>query len=106
MFQDNPLLAQLKQKIQENLPKKEGTIKGTDKNFGFLEVDSKTSYFIPPPMMKKCMHGDKVVAFIRNDNDKESADPQELIEPSLTRALLGVLSYSKANLMSRLITLK
>lgn len=41
MFQDNPLLAQLKQQIQENLPKKEGTIKATDKGFGFLEVDSK-----------------------------------------------------------------
>jgi len=47
MFQDNPLLAQLKQQIQENLPKKEGTIKATEKGFGFLEVDSKTSFFIP-----------------------------------------------------------
>ncbi|MCV5960840.1 hypothetical protein OFO30_36205, partial [Escherichia coli] len=36
MFQDNPLLAQLKQQIQENLPKKEGSIKATDKGFGFL----------------------------------------------------------------------
>ena len=32
----------------ENLPQKEGIIKATDKGFGFLEVDNKTSFFIPP----------------------------------------------------------
>ncbi len=41
MFQDNPLLAQLKQQIQEKLPKKEGTIKATERGFGFLESDDK-----------------------------------------------------------------
>ncbi|MGF1777963.1 exoribonuclease II [Vibrio nomapromontoriensis] len=85
MFQDNPLLAQLKQQIQENLPKKEGTIKATEKGFGFLEVDAKTSFFIPPPQMKKCMHGDKVVAIIRTENDRELAEPQELVEQGVTR---------------------
>jgi exoribonuclease-2 len=85
MFQDNPLLAQLKQQIQESLPKKEGVIKATDKGFGFLEVDSKTSFFIPPPYMKKCLHGDKVMAIIRTENEREVAEPQELLEPSLDR---------------------
>lgn len=85
MFQDNPLLAQLKQDIQENLPKKEGTIKATDKGFGFLEVDSKNSFFIPPPYMKKCLHGDKVMAIIRTEKEREVAEPQELLEPSLER---------------------
>ena len=77
MFADNPLLAQLKQQIKETIPTKEGTIKATDKKFGFLEVDSKTSYFIPPPHMKKCMHGDSVVALIRTENDKEFAEPDQ-----------------------------
>ncbi|EDL53486.1 exoribonuclease II, partial [Vibrio mediterranei AK1] len=85
MFQDNPLLAQLKQQIQETLPKKEGTIKATEKGFGFLEVDAKNSFFIPPPYMKKCMHGDKVVAIIRTEKDREVAEPQELIEQAVTR---------------------
>ncbi|MGO1296323.1 MAG: exoribonuclease II [Vibrio sp.] len=85
MFQDNPLLAQLKQDIQENLPKKEGTIKATDKGFGFLEVDSKNSFFIPPPYMKKCLHGDKVMAIIRTEKERDVAEPQELLEPSLER---------------------
>ncbi len=85
MFQDNPLLAQLKQQIKENIPKKEGTIKATEKGFGFLEVDSKTSYFIPPVYMKKVMHGDKVVALIRTEKEKEVAEPDELIEQNLHR---------------------
>ncbi len=85
MFQDNPLLAQLKQQIKETIPQKEGIIKATDKGFGFLEVDSKTSYFIPPMYMKKVMHGDKVVALIRTEREKEVAEPDTLIEQNLTR---------------------
>ncbi|WP_163936152.1 exoribonuclease II [Paraferrimonas sp. SM1919] len=97
MFQDNPLLAQLKQQIQENLPKKEGTVKATDKAFGFLEVDSKTSIFIAPPFMKKVMHGDKVSAIIREENDKKQAEPETLIESSLTR-FIGRVKLQKGKL--------
>jgi exoribonuclease-2 len=97
MFQDNPLLAQLKQQIKENIPKKEGTIKATDRGFGFLEVDSKTSFFIPPPYMKKCLHGDKVVALIRTENGKDVAEPDELVEQSLTR-FIGRVKMFKGRL--------
>lgn len=86
MFQDNPLLNQLKQQIQETLPKKEGTIKANDKGFGFLELDNKkSSIFIPPPYMKKVMHGDHVEAVVRTENERESAEPQKLLEPALER---------------------
>ncbi|PMH43267.1 exoribonuclease II [Vibrio sp. 10N.286.49.B3] len=95
MFQDNPLLAQLKQQIQETLPKKEGTIKATEKGFGFLEVDNKNSYFIPPPIMKKCMHGDKVVAIIRTENEREFAEPEKLIEQGVTRFIARVQFIKK-----------
>ncbi|MEL7293398.1 MAG: exoribonuclease II [Pseudomonadota bacterium] len=97
MFQDNPLLAQLKQQIQETLPKKEGTIKATEKGFGFLEVDSKTSFFIPPPYMKKCLHGDKVKAIIRTEKEREVAEPEELIEQGLTR-FIGRVKLFKGKL--------
>ncbi|MGR5095622.1 exoribonuclease II [Vibrio maritimus] len=97
MFQDNPLLAQLKQQIQENLPKKEGTIKATEKGFGFLEVDAKNSFFIPPPYMKKCMHGDKVVAIIRTEKEREVAEPQELVEQGVTR-FIGRVKLFKGKL--------
>ena len=40
MFQDNPLLAQLKQQLHSQTPRVEGVVKGTEKGFGFLEVDS------------------------------------------------------------------
>ncbi|MCQ1059200.1 exoribonuclease II [Photobacterium sp. DNB23_23_1] len=85
MFQDNPLLAQLKKQIQETLPKKEGNIKATDRGFGFLEVDNKESYFIPPNYMKNVMHGDRVMAVIRTEKEREVAEPQELIEQFVTR---------------------
>ncbi|KKA43825.1 exoribonuclease II [Salinivibrio sp. KP-1] len=85
MFQDNPLLAQLKQQIQETLPKKEGQVKATEKGFGFLEVDDKTSLFIPPPYMKKVLHGDRVEAFVRTEKDREVAEPDTLVEASLDR---------------------
>ncbi len=60
MFQDNPLLAQLKKQIQETLPKKEGYIKATDRGFGFLETDNKESILVPAQgYMKNVMHGDR-----------------------------------------------
>ena len=85
MFQDNPLLAQLKQQLHSQTPRVEGVVKGTEKGFGFLEVDSQKSYFIPPPQMKKVMHGDRVSAVINTDKDRETAEPEELIEPFLSR---------------------
>lgn len=47
MLQDNPLLAQLKQTLHNQTPRVEGVVKGTDKGFGFLEVEGQKSYFIP-----------------------------------------------------------
>ena len=85
MFQDNPLLAQLKKQIQETLPKKEGNVKATDRGFGFLETDNKESFFIPPAYMKNVMHGDRVIAVIRTEKEREIAEPQELVEQNLTR---------------------
>lgn len=85
MFQDNPLLAQLKQQLHSQTPRAEGVVKATDKGFGFLEVDAQKSYFIPPPQMKKVMHGDRIVAVIHSEKERESAEPEELVEPFLTR---------------------
>ncbi|MCL5497589.1 exoribonuclease II [Escherichia coli] len=85
MFQDNPLLAQLKQQLHSQTPRAEGVVKATEKGFGFLEVDAQKSYFIPPPQMKKVMHGDRIVAVIHTEKERESAEPEELVEPFLSR---------------------
>lgn len=85
MFQDNPLLAQLKQQLHAKTPRAEGIVKATEKGYGFLEVDPQKSYFIPPPQMKKVMHGDRICAVIRTDKDREFAEPETLLEPFLTR---------------------
>lgn len=85
MFQDNPLLAQLKDKLHSQTPRVEGVVKGTEKGFGFLETDTQKSYFIPPPQMKKVMHGDRVIAAVQTSNDREIVEPETLVEPFLTR---------------------
>ncbi|MFI8417017.1 exoribonuclease II [Serratia sp. NPDC078593] len=85
MFQDNPLLAQLKQQLHSQTPRVEGVVKGTEKGFGFLEVDGQKSYFIPPPYMKKVMHGDRVVATVHTEKEREIAEPETLVEPFLSR---------------------
>ena len=100
MFQDNPLLAQLKQQLHANTPRAEGIVKGTDKGFGFLEVDGQKSYFIPPPQMKKVMHGDRIIASIHTDKDRESAEPEELVEPFLTRFVGRVQKKENDNRLS------
>ena len=90
MFQNNPLLSQLKQQIRDTKPQVEGTVKGTDKSYGFLECEKK-SYFLPPQAMKKVVHGDKIKATIESvADDKEQAEPIELIEPFLTRFIAKV----------------
>ena len=85
MFQDNPLLAQLKQQLHSQTPRVEGVVKATEKGFGFLEVDAQKSYFIPPPFMKKVMHGDRIIATVRTEKDREIAEPETLVEPFLSR---------------------
>nr|WP_314267455.1 exoribonuclease II [uncultured Moellerella sp.] len=100
MFQDNPLLAQLKQQLHANTPRAEGIVKGTDKGFGFLEVDGQKSYFIPPPQMRKVMHGDRIIASIHTDKDRESAEPEELVEPFLTRFVGRVQKKENDNRLS------
>ena len=78
MFQNNPLLSQLKEKIQQDIPKRQGVVKATDKGYGFLETDKGKRFFIPPNEMKKVLHGDRINAFIRENGDKTSAEPTEL----------------------------
>ncbi len=85
MFQDNPLLTQLKQQFQSKKPQIEGTVRGTRKGFGFLESDGQKSYFIPPLYMKKVMHGDRISASLRFEKDRDIVEPETLIEPFLSR---------------------
>lgn len=90
LLKNNSLLSQLKSQIRETTPRVEGRIKGTDRGFGFLETDDGKSYFVPPPYMKKVMHGDVVKAVLHEETDnkgqaRESAEPEELIEIGLTR---------------------
>lgn len=97
MFKDNALLAQLKQNIQESLPKIEGRVKATDKSFGFLETSDGNSYFIAPPNMKKVMHGDIITATIATEKGKEQAQPVALISSALAK-FIGRVNLTKNKL--------
>ncbi|USD37957.1 exoribonuclease II [Ferrimonas sp. SCSIO 43195] len=90
MFQDNPLLQQLKAQIKETLPTVEGQVKATERGFGFLETDKGDSHFIPPAYMKKVVHGDRVSAVLRTEKDKPVAEPDQLLEVGLDRFIARV----------------
>lgn len=90
LLKNNSLLSQLKSQLRETTPRIEGRIKGTDRGFGFLETEDGKSYFVPPPYMKKVLHGDLVKAVLHEEPDnkgqiRETAEPEELIEIGLTR---------------------
>ena len=92
MFQNNPLLAKLKQELNEQKPRVEGIVRAHEKGFGFLDVDNKTNYFISISKMKQLCHGDKVSGTIITNNDKESFEPEILIESSL-RKFIGKIGF-------------
>ncbi|OCG27675.1 exoribonuclease II [Gilliamella sp. HK2] len=85
MFQNNPLLAQLKQELHEQTPRVEGIVRAHEKGFGFLDVDNKKSYFIPVAKMKKVCNGDKVSGAVISNNGKETFEPECLIESALQK---------------------
>lgn len=84
MFQDNPLLNQLKQSMQENIPKRSGIVKASARGFGFLETDKGKRFFISPANMKKVLHGDRITASITEQGDKSSAEPIKLKQSETT----------------------
>lgn len=101
MFRDNPLLSQLKQDMRQNTPSVEGTVKGTERGFGFLEADDGESYFIAPPQMKKIMHGDRIKAYIQTNGDKTSAEPNSLVEAKLSRFIARIkISKNKLTIVA------
>lgn len=84
MFQNNPLLAQLKQQLHAATPRVVGIVKAHEKGFGFLESDNKKSYFIPMSKMKKLLHGDRIEGTITIQDDKEQFEPETVLESALT----------------------
>jgi exoribonuclease-2 len=95
MFQDNPLLNQLKQTMQENTPKRTGIVKASDRGFGFLETDKGKRFFIAPNDMKKVLHGDRVSATIQENGDKSSAQPVQLKQTDTTEFIAQLFISDK-----------
>ncbi|CAL4321090.1 Exoribonuclease 2 [Buchnera aphidicola (Chaitophorus populicola)] len=90
MFYNNSILIQLKKKFKKKNVRIEGIVKKSEKGFGFLETDSKNSYFIPPKKIKKVMHGDKIIAKIGFSKDRQIVIPEKLID-SFLKIFIGRL---------------
>jgi len=98
MFQNNPLLAQLKQELHQQTPRIEGTVRTHEKGFGFLDVDNKTSYFITANKMKTVCNGDKVSGTIIENGDKKFFEPEALIESPLQR-FIGKIGFQERSMV-------
>ncbi|WP_343153932.1 exoribonuclease II [Buchnera aphidicola (Mindarus keteleerifoliae)] len=96
MFYKNPLLIELKKKLgkKKSIIEIEGIIKTTQKKFGFLETNTRKSYFISSKEMKKVIHGDRVKADIILDNNKETVYIKKLLAPSLDK-FIGKIQKKK-----------
>ncbi|PPI88821.1 exoribonuclease II [Candidatus Pantoea edessiphila] len=97
MFQNNILLIQLKEKLRAKNNFVEGIVRSKGKDFGFLEVNSQKSYLIPKSQMKKVMHGDRIIATIKSNKDREFATPEKLVIPYLNRFVGRI--YAKNNVI-------
>lgn len=86
MLFDDPALSALKKQFNNEKPRKEGTVKASDRGFGFLETAERESFFIAPDDMRSVVHGDRISATIGTDSQgREHAVPETLIEPFLKR---------------------
>ncbi len=93
MFQNNPLLASLKAKMQEDKVFVEGFVQATDKNFGFLRVKNE-SYFIDPSEMKNLLGGDKIKASLETDGDRQKIKVEQLLESAFEN-FMGRVCFHK-----------
>lgn len=100
MFQNNPLLAQLKQQLHKETPRIEGIVRANEKGFGFLDVDNnKKNYFIPAQKMRKLVHGDRVSGTVETNDNREQFNPETLIESSLNRFIARIGFDDKQNMI-------
>lgn len=96
MLFDNPALQALKQGFDAEKVKKEGVVRGNERGFGFLEVPGeKNCYFIAPQAMKNVMSGDRVIAVITEDKErnKSQATPETLVESALKEHFVGRVCF-------------
>ena len=91
MLNDNAALQALKARFEQGRVRKEGTVRSTERGFGFLECEDRESFFIAPRYMRSLMHGDRVAATITpGERDRSQAVPDALLEPALTRFMARV----------------
>ncbi len=95
MFQNNLILTKFKKYFHSKITRVEGIVKSTQKDFGFLEINGKKSYFILPSDMKKVMHGDRIIAMLHIKKKCKIAEPEILIKPFLSRFIGRIQKHNQ-----------
>lgn len=79
-------LSQLKNDIRSTKEFAQGTVRGTTKRFGFVDLDDGRSAFLNPNEMQRVFPGDRVeVSIESNKDDKLEATLENLLQSDLSR---------------------
>jgi VacB/RNase II family 3'-5' exoribonuclease len=91
-------LKDLKQQIQESIHRSKGTVKGTQKRFGFVVDDEDgQQYLLPHTEMDRVLPGDYIQFILEKgnkDDDKPIAKIEKLLESSFS-AFIGTITEKK-----------
>ncbi|HEB28647.1 MAG TPA: VacB/RNase II family 3'-5' exoribonuclease [Porticoccus sp.] len=70
-------LKQLKQNIEDSKEYADGTVKGTQRKFGFVVLDDGREIFLSPDEMQKVFPGDRVHILITSTQDKKTQEKKD-----------------------------
>ncbi len=88
-------LQELKKEIRNSVPRDTGTVKGTNKRFGFVVADTDgQQYLLPQAEMEKVLPGDRI-QFILEKGIKEDEKPVARIEKFLGTEMTGFIGVVK-----------
>lgn len=68
----------------------QGTVRANERGFGFLETDSRESFFISPREMTRLMHGDRISGTVVTRDGRSRVTGISLVQPFLSRFVARV----------------
>lgn len=77
-------LAELKQAIHDSKDIADGTVRGTQQRFGFVQLDDGREAYLAPDIMAQLLPGDRIrVSVTKNDNKKYAATVEKFLSTEL-----------------------
>lgn len=91
-------LRQLKDQFQADKNLRTGTVRGSRSNFGFVDTDDGTSYFLPPDQMSRVLPGDRVEFYTEEQSGSGERAVLESLLQSDNKRLAGKCVQRGSNL--------